>query len=720
MENGGARKLRLSFYLLMIGVVLLISGTTLILGASSGTQAAIPDISQAQWQIMGPFPNPPGEDPWVVCQGFDLDYLTDIGGETKARFKKGMKIWGQVVPKAAQDGAINFLSLYPNNVNTVAYAYLEVTSSQAQKVALKLGSDDGVKVWLNGALIWVNHSHRMVIPDQDAVAVNLRRGVNRLLVKVEQASFDWGFSCRMRALADEAYDWAKVKKPALQTILPHTLITEKSQAWCIVNTVPAFVIPEPVILLIYDGEGKELASRKGTIGEPIALQLPAKYEGIINVCAVSAGKEPKLKSPYALALVGDRRKITETAVAEARAISKGYVFDSKKEDLGATLTFLADQLEGKMYQSLVTPERNLRAIQSINNLKKVLQQGSWQAGALRGIRQWAYRSEIDDSCQPYTVYLPETYDPQKQYRLLVALHGQTTDDYWMVRILYDYYQPEDFIIVGAFGRGDMGYYSFGEKDVLDVLERVQQIYNIDPDGVYLMGESMGGMATWRMGQFYADRFAAIAPFCGWTGTDYLGNLRNLPALIVHGNADPMVPYSMDSAAAGRLKELGYDFRYAELPGAGHNAWEVWAETQGGEAIFKFFRKYRRNPWPVEVNARIKYLRYGRQYWVWIKELAPPLSLGTVHAIVKGSREIQVETNGVASLTLDLRHPKLQQTGEIKINIDNQTLMTSAAQKKARFDFEPDKGWQAGFENEPTPKELAASSKPAPHLGGGVS
>ncbi|HEX3043929.1 MAG TPA: hypothetical protein VHY08_04170, partial [Bacillota bacterium] len=711
MKYASIGKIRLGLLMLLLGLVFMILGTVTFVGASSKTQAAVLDINQAQWLIVGPFSNPPAEDAWKTCQGFEQDYLSASGGEAKARFKKGQKIADRnVISAVAKDGIIDLLSLYPNRVNTVAYAYLEIASSREQKVALKLGSDDGIKVWLNGDLVWTIHSHRSLSPDQEAVAANLKRGVNRLLVKVDQGTGNWGFSARIRSFADEAADWAKEKNPAYQVLLPQPLITEKGQAWCIVSTIPALVIPEPVNLLIYDGEGNELANREGVIGEPISLQLPEAYKGIIGIQAVGVAKQAAVKSRMAWAIVGDYGEVTEKAIAEARKISKEKAYDPQSEDLGATLSFLADQLEGKLHPSLANPERNLRAIGSIYEIKRVLQQGPWQTATLRGTRQWAYHSVIDDSCQPYTVYIPDTYDSQKKYSLILTLHGYTVDDFLAARKLGDL-RPEDFIIVGAFGRGDMGYHSFGEQDVLDVLARIQQIYSIDPDRVYLMGESMGGMGTWRIGQFYADRFAALAPFCGWTGTDYLENLRNLPILIVHGDADPNVPYLMDGAAASQLNKLGYDYRFDLLPGGDHDAWGAWAKTQGGgDRLFEYFRKYRRNPWPVEVNLRVNYLRYGRQYWVWIKELARPLAPGTIHALVKGPREIQVETNGVKSLTLDLRHLKLEQTGEIKINIDNQSLTVSAGQARAQFNNESGQGWRAGLE---------ASAALASHLGGGL-
>ena len=114
------------------------------------------------------------------------------------------------------------------------------------------------------------------------------------------------------------------------------------------------------------------------------------------------------------------------------------------------------------------------------------------------------------------------------------------------------------------------------RDVLDVMDAAMSRYSVDPDRVYLMGNSMGGMGTWYLGTLYAERFAAIAPFCGRFGTTFLPNLRNVKTWVVHGNADETVPVDYDRAAVRKLTELGYDVRYDEIPDGTHSAWTEWS------------------------------------------------------------------------------------------------------------------------------------------------
>lgn len=679
--------------------------------AIRGDGTALPDLRRAEWLILGPFPNLPSADSRAECQGFQHDYLTSRGGEAKARFHKGQKIAGyKIAAVTALQGAVDLLGPYPNSVNAAAYAYLEVTAARPYRAALKLGSDDGVKVWCNGRLIWSNHAHRALTPDEDAIAVPFKAGKNRLLLKIDQGDGGWGFTARFRSLREEAADWAHLQSPAYQIILPNPVLAPGQTGRCTVTTVPSLAVPEPVRLLIRDVRGKVLCSVSGAVGKAIPFRLPGDAAGIVSFQAVGAGKNAAVESEASAAICGDVAAATREAVALARAMSGQVPFNAGSEDAGATLTYLADQLEGKVHPSLTTLERNIRAIGGIQQIAQLLRQGPWQTAALRGTRQWAYRSAIDDSPQPYTVYLPQGYDPHKQYRLIIALHGYSGDDYQAVKKLGDL-KPDDFIIAGAFGRGDMGYRSLGEQDVLDLLGRLQEIYRIDPDCVYLMGESMGGMGAWRIGQFYAERFAALAPFCGWTGTEYLENLRNLPVLIVHGDSDGTVPIAMDRAAARSLQGLGYDCRFDVLPGGDHNAWSAWAQSGGGNRIFDYFRQHRRNPWPAEINLAANYLRYGRQFWVALQQLAQPLARGAIHALVAAPREVRIETKGVTAFTVDLRHPKLKQSGTVTVRLDNCRLTVPAGAQQVLFERrEPD--WTA------TASDGVPSDAVAPHLGGG--
>ena len=59
-----------------------------------------------------------------------------------------------------------------------------------------VGSDDGVRIWLNQELIHTNPAYRGAYPDQDRVPVTLKKGLNTLLIKVLQGGGGWGYYVR--------------------------------------------------------------------------------------------------------------------------------------------------------------------------------------------------------------------------------------------------------------------------------------------------------------------------------------------------------------------------------------------------------------------------------------------------------------------------------------------------------------------------------------------
>jgi len=83
--------------------------------------------------------------------------------------------------------------------NRVAYLRTRVSSDKEQKARLEIGSDDGIKVWLNGQVVHANNVIRAVAPAQDNVEVTLKQGWNQLLLKVTQGGGEWSVCARLRA-----------------------------------------------------------------------------------------------------------------------------------------------------------------------------------------------------------------------------------------------------------------------------------------------------------------------------------------------------------------------------------------------------------------------------------------------------------------------------------------------------------------------------------------
>ncbi len=93
-------------------------------------------------------------------------------------------------------GTIN-LSNVDENWYLITYAWAQIDMPEEKQAVLGIGSDDGVKVWLNGELVHENWTSRGVGIDNDRVPVTFKKGMNQLVLKIQNGGGPWGFCCRM-------------------------------------------------------------------------------------------------------------------------------------------------------------------------------------------------------------------------------------------------------------------------------------------------------------------------------------------------------------------------------------------------------------------------------------------------------------------------------------------------------------------------------------------
>ena len=89
------------------------------------------------------------------------------------------------------------LTQVDENWYLITYAWAQIEMPEEKQAVLGIGSDDAVKVWLNGELIHENRISRGVNYDNDRVPVTFKKGLNQLVLKIQNAGGSWGFCCRM-------------------------------------------------------------------------------------------------------------------------------------------------------------------------------------------------------------------------------------------------------------------------------------------------------------------------------------------------------------------------------------------------------------------------------------------------------------------------------------------------------------------------------------------
>jgi len=161
------------------------------------------------WLLCGPFPAgefaPRAADLYRLT-GFEEDALAATGGEAAAHPQPGdtvsfdgeertWKLYTAPEAKVWLDDPISTRDLI------FGYAFAEIEADQDTAAVLSLGSNDGVRVWLNGEQVFDFPQGRGLELDDDLIPVQLREGTNRLLLKIEERGNVWGFACRVLPVA---------------------------------------------------------------------------------------------------------------------------------------------------------------------------------------------------------------------------------------------------------------------------------------------------------------------------------------------------------------------------------------------------------------------------------------------------------------------------------------------------------------------------------------
>ncbi len=160
----------------------------------------------ANWLVVGPFPNP-GERP--DNKGFHVDYLKKYGGETKyvpadgAEIAKddGTKVkWAQYKP--AYSSRIDFfdvghLDLGFQQDDILAYSACWLECERDMNVQIRVGSDDGYKLWVDHKLVGEEHVYRAAYDDQENYPIKLSKGMHLILIKVDQDYGSFEFMLRV-------------------------------------------------------------------------------------------------------------------------------------------------------------------------------------------------------------------------------------------------------------------------------------------------------------------------------------------------------------------------------------------------------------------------------------------------------------------------------------------------------------------------------------------
>ncbi|MDA0835545.1 MAG: alpha/beta fold hydrolase, partial [Planctomycetota bacterium] len=176
----------------------------------------------------------------------------------------------------------------------------------------------------------------------------------------------------------------------------------------------------------------------------------------------------------------------------------------------------------------------------------------------------------------YLLYLPNDYEQQESWPVLLFLHGsgERGDDLNLVTIhgppkLIAAGKDFPFIVVSPQCPKDRRWEPI---ELVALLDDLEANYNVDPDRIYVTGLSMGGFGTWELASYAPKRLAAIAPICGGGEIYWTKGFAHLPTWVFHGAKDAGVPFERSQAMVDAMKKNGGDPKFTIYPDANLLPW----------------------------------------------------------------------------------------------------------------------------------------------------
>ncbi len=267
----------------------------------------------------------------------------------------------------------------------------------------------------------------------------------------------------------------------------------------------------------------------------------------------------------------------------------------------------ADETSNIPQQDWVQPKRSQKNIDALNRVQ---------------VKSYQF-SEAGNINMEYGLYIPTTYNKDKKTPLVVALHGLGSGVKYMMEYnnLVELAEEYGYIVVtpngynwyggfGAWGQGNdfakilqhaspvgknikdlpnnLG--ELSEKDVLNVLDIVKKDYNIDENRTYLVGQSMGGAGVLHLVSKYPEKwtaFGAMAPGILFDmDAETLKTAKDIPGIMVAGDADKMIKISDVRKWRDKMKELQMNYEYIEVKGGTHGS----AGRENIDKVFEFLSK----------------------------------------------------------------------------------------------------------------------------------
>ena len=150
---------------------------------------------------------------WVLCGPYSKPGVSGATAIFNVPFGPELRDEKVEWKDVTSEDRVGLGKLFPGAENCDAYLRTTIVVPEDCSGMLLMGSDDGIKAWLNGAVVHSNNVDRPDVVDQDVARVTLKKGANELVLKISQGGAGWSACARIVGTDGNPIPGLEIQRP---------------------------------------------------------------------------------------------------------------------------------------------------------------------------------------------------------------------------------------------------------------------------------------------------------------------------------------------------------------------------------------------------------------------------------------------------------------------------------------------------------------------------
>lgn len=552
-----------------------------------------------------------------------------------------------------------------------------------------------IRIWVNGQIAYISNYNYLF--KNSFFVFKAKPGANTVLVErllfsgVEGFTLPWrNFILNVRP-CDQLRQYAEDPDfpfidPALidrlkqgYRIVPDKAIynSEASIGLVVLREYLEFAVEDEIEVSLYDRLDKKVATIRTQSGKKIHLNPDPSLTGPMKITVRNCSTEEK-KANDVFVLRGSFSEERDQLIqlAQEKLDNNGPMVETIQ-----SLHALVDEQENRMNGTgEIIPENVWNNIfekyhnfsVALSDLEKVNSDVGFPDSVIGRKMVFFKQENIDEGSTPYTVCLPEQYDKNRAYPLVLNMfYGFGIGKYSPDPRYSRENNFSDAILINLCGRGGLNQDYINEMAILEMIQETINRFSVDRDRIYLVGVCTGALKAFGMASRIPELYAGILSVTGTARLDikepdygYLENMSNLMVYQLSNIEDYVYNFARVKDTADRFKQLtSWDF--CDLL---HE--EIEDYMNASPKMMNRLLELKKDKYPKDIHFLTSEPIFNKSYWVTVDRIVDLSKKALVKAGIRSERRIEMDLENINQLGLLINRQEMGLVEQITLSINN--------------------------------------------------